>query len=257
MYAAGIFLLLVLSSPLYYGYIIKFYSSTVSWVRNARRHLSGNRYAGFKIPLPEKYEVHGIDVSYYQGKIDWQLVRAMEDDGVKLDFAFIKATEGLLKVDPYFQRNWREATKAGLLCGAYHFFRPLKDGSLQARFFLQVVNPENGDLPMVVDIESLDGVSPSLMRQRLKDFLHHIEKKTHKKPIIYSGLKFYQDYLSEYFSEYPLWIAHYYKEELKMNAHQKWEFWQHSDIGRVNGIDHNVDFNVFRGTRAELQNLLN
>src|SRR5690606_30109782 len=124
-------------------------------------------YESFDIRIPKPYTIYGIDVSYYQGKIDWPKVKAMEEDGVKVTFAFIKATEGLLSVDPYFQRNWREAPKAGIKVGAYHFFRPKKSGLWQANFFLQTVSLEKGDLPPVVDIESLDGVSPDKMRKEL------------------------------------------------------------------------------------------
>lgn len=213
-------------------------------------------YESYGIRIPRKYSIHGIDVSYAQGKIDWQRVKAMEEDGVKINFAFIKATEGLLTVDPYFQRNWREAAKTGILCGAYHFFRPEKDGKLQARFFLQNVNIEKGDLPPVVDVEKLYGKSPTKMRHELYAFLTHIEQKTQVRPVIYSGLSFYRDYLKGHFDDYPLWIAHYYRPELLPGNAIYWKFWQHSDKGKVNGITHSVDFDVFRGDSTALQKLL-
>jgi len=122
-------------------------------------------YKSFNIRIPNKYVVHGIDVSYAQGTIDWQKVRAMEDDSVRITFAFIKATEGVLSVDPFFQRNWREAAKAGIICGAYHYFKPNKSGAWQARLFLQTAKIEKGDLPLVVDVEELNHVSPDEMRK--------------------------------------------------------------------------------------------
>ena len=213
-------------------------------------------YESYGIRIPKKYSIHGIDVSYYQGKIDWQKVKAMNDGGVQVNFAFIKATEGLLLVDRQFQRNWREAPKVGIPCGAYHFFRPRKSGRWQAKFFLQTVDVEKGDLPPVVDIEELNGVSPSKMRVELKDYVNYIEKKTGVKPIIYTGLSFYQDYLEGYFDDYPLWIAHYYKAKLQISDKTKWHFWQHSDKAKVNGISYIVDFNVFNGDNAEFQKLL-
>lgn len=179
----------------------------------------------------------------------------MKEDEVKISFAFIKATEGLLLVDPYFQRNWREAPKAGMICGAYHFFRPRKDGKAQAKFFLQVVNIEKGDLPPVVDIESLDGVSPAKMRLELSDFINYVEMKTKVKPIIYTGLKFYRDYLAGEFENYHLWIANYHQAQLRMDK-SLWKFWQHSDRAKINGIGHVVDFNAFNGDSTELVKML-
>ena len=213
-------------------------------------------YHSFNIRIPVHYSIHGIDVSYAQGKIDWQQVKAMNEDSVHITFAFIKATEGLLTVDPYFQRNWREAPKAGIICGAYHYFRPEKNGKWQARFFLQNVKFERGDLPVVVDIEKLYGTSPTAMRKELKDFLNYVNDKTHTKPIIYSGLSFYRDYLAGYFDDYHLWIAHYNQPELKINANTNWAFWQHSETARVNGINHMVDFDAFKGDSLAFRRLL-
>jgi lysozyme len=212
-------------------------------------------YESFDIRIPKPYYIHGIDVSYYQGRIDWPKVKAMEEDGVKVTFAFIKATEGLLSVDPYFQRNWREAPKAGIKVGAYHFFRPKKSGLWQANFFLQTVSLEKGDLPPVVDIESLDGVSPDKMRKELNSFIIAIEDRTKVRPIIYSGLKFYQDYLMGYYDNYPFWVAHYHQPKLKMR-NSAWKFWQHSDKARINGINHKVDFNAFNGDSLAFERLL-
>lgn len=239
-------LLLVLLSPLYYGYVLKFASATWFWIKYPTDDKNYRTYESFDIKIPKKYTIHGIDVSYYQGKIDWQKVKAMKEDDVNISFAFIKATEGVLRVDPYFQRNWREAPKAGIKVGAYHFFRPQKSGLWQANFFLQTVSFESGDLPPVVDIEGLDGVSPENMRKELNAFIIQVEKKTKVRPIIYSGLKFYQNYLQGYYDEYPFWVAHYYQPKLKL-ASNSYKFWQHSDKARINGINHRVDFNAFNG----------
>ncbi|WP_239495078.1 glycoside hydrolase family 25 protein [Pedobacter yulinensis] len=246
---------LVLLSPLYYGYVLKAFSAAWNWARDPAGDPAYRKYESFGIRIPRKHSIHGIDVSYYQDRIDWQRVARMEEDGVRIRFAFIKATEGLLKVDRYFQRNWREAPKAGLICGAYHFFRPARDGKAQARFFLQVVGFEKNDLLPVVDVESLDGVTPLQMRAQLSDFLAYMELKTGVKPIIYTGLQFYSDYLAEYFKEYPLWIAHYDQPRLRVPAQTRWHFWQHSDKARVDGISHVVDFNAFNGDSLALEQL--
>ena len=248
-------LLLILLSPLYYGYVLKVTSATWFWLKHMGEDKSYRTYKSFNIKIPKRYTVHGIDVSYYQGKIDWQKVKAMQEDEVKVSFAFIKATEGLLLVDPYFQRNWREAPKAGIKVGAYHFFRPQRDGVWQANFFLQTVNFEKGDLPPVVDIEGLDGVSPEKMRKELNSFIIRIETKTKVKPIIYSGLKFYKDHLMGYYDDYIFWVAHYHQPKLKL-ANSTWKFWQHSDKARINGINHVVDFNAFNGDSLQFNSML-
>lgn len=251
---AGI--VLVLLSPFYYGYILKAASSTWVWLKYIGDDPSYPTYDSYNIRIPRNYSIHGIDVSYYQGKIDWHKVKAMDDDGVKISFAFIKATEGVMLVDRYFQRNWREAPKAGIVCGAYHFFRPKKSGRWQAKFFLQTVDVEKGDLPPVVDVEELNGVSPAKMREELKEYIEHIEKKTGIKPIIYTGLSFYKDYLDGHFNGHPLWIAHYYKPKLNLTEKTKWHFWQHSDKAKVNGVGYIVDFNVFNGDSTAFKSLL-
>jgi len=248
-------LLLILLSPFYYGYVVKGFVATWRWVKDWGQDPNYRTYKSFNIKIPKNYSIHGIDVSYYQGKINWQKVKSMKEDDVRIHFAFIKATEGVLLVDPYFQRNWREAPKAGIICGAYHFFRPKRDGKTQAKFFLQVVHIEKGDLPPVVDIETLDGVSPLKMRAELSDFLNYVEMKTKVRPIIYTGLKFYEDYLADNFDEYPLWIAHYYQPKLRLDK-SKWKFWQHSDKAKITGIGHIVDFNAFNGDSTALAEML-
>ncbi|WP_240049367.1 glycoside hydrolase family 25 protein [Mucilaginibacter psychrotolerans] len=247
---------LILLSPFYYGYILNGFTGMWRWVRDIGEDPHYRNYKSYKIRIPSGYKIHGIDVSYAQGKIDWNRVREMEDDSVRVSFAFIKATEGVMLVDSYFKRNWREAPKAGITCGAYHFFRPKKSGLWQARFFLQNVTMERGDLPAVCDVEVLDGTSPEAMRKELKVFLKHIEKKTGVKPIIYTGISFYKDYLDGYFDGYQLWIAHYYQSRLALDSHTPWRFWQHSDKARVNGINHAVDFNVFKGDSLSFQKML-
>ncbi len=249
-------LLLILFSPLYYGYVLKSITSTWRWIRDIGQDPHYRTYKSFNIRIPDKYSIHGIDVSYYQGKIDWHRVKAMEEDEVHVSFAFIKATEGILTVDPYFKRNWREAPKAGIICGAYHYFRPKVSGKWQARFFLQNARTEKGDLPMVVDVEELDGVPPAKMRIELQEFLTYIQSRTKIKPMIYSGLTFYQDNLAGYFDNYTLWIAHYYQPELKISSATNWKFWQHSDKAKIDGINHVTDFDVFNGDSTEFKKLL-
>lgn len=249
-------LLLVLLSPFYYGYVLRSFSASWRWILDIGQNPNYRTYKNFNVQIPSGYTMHGIDVSSYQGKINWQKVKAMDDDGVHISFAFIKATEGILSMDPYFQRNWREAPKAGIICGAYHYFLPQKSGLWQARFFLQTVKVEKGDMPMVVDVEKLYGTTPQKMRAQLVLFVNHIQTKTGVKPIIYTNISFYQDYLQGYFDDYTLWIAHYYQPELKIGSKTNWWFWQHSDKARINGISQKVDMNIFKGDSTAFGKLL-
>jgi lysozyme len=213
------------------------------------------RYAGFGISLPVHYRIHGIDVSRYQGAIDWQEVKAMNISGIKIGFCFIKATEGVNDTDRRFGRNWRWSKKVGMPRGAYHFFNPYRSGTEQAQNFIQTVKLEPGDLPPVLDVEQAGSVSKSQLQQRVADWLKKIENHYGVKPVIYSGADFYEQYLAECCADYPFWIAHYLVKE-KPRASRNWQFWQHNETGKVNGIDASVDFNVFNGDSSAFKKLL-
>lgn len=221
---AIIIILLIVASPLYYGYVLRFFSSGMQWFRDMGYNPNYKVYKSYGIHIPSQYKIHGIDVSYAQGRIDWRKVKAMHEDSIGVSFAFIKATEGVLKVDPYFKRNWREAPKNGIITGAYHFFRANRDGKWQARFVLQNVAIEPGDLPPVVDVETLDNQTPDVLRKRLQDFLAYVKLRTGVRPIIYTQLSFYADYLAGYFNDNSLWIAHYNHPELRIEQGINWRF---------------------------------
>ena len=212
-------------------------------------------YKEFGIPMPAHYGIHGIDVSRYQQRIAWEAVKKMYVRGIRLDFAFIKATEGNTRVDPFFKRNWKKSKEAGVIRGAYHFFIPNRDGRMQAQNFIKTVVLESGDLPPVLDIEQLYGISTPNLRKELKEWMDIMEEHYGVKPIIYTNASFYKQHLSGHFEDYPLWVAHYL-EQHQPRVTRKWHFWQHSEKGRVNGITGSVDFNVFNGDSVEFQSLL-
>ncbi len=253
-----IFLLIIalVSSPLYYGKVIRSAVSTGRWFRDLFIYNEYPHYSKFGIRIPRKYQLHGIDVSSYQGKIDWNKVAAIDYNGIQVSFSFIKATEGITLVDPYFQRNWRESKKSGVIRGAYHYFKPNKSGAWQAKFFLQTVKLEPGDLPAVIDIEETANLSKAELISNIRDFLLEVEKTTKKKPIIYTGYRFYLDNLKDEFEGYPLWIAHYYQPKIKLSKNTPWHFWQHADNANIDGIKHKVDMNVFNGEQEDLSALL-
>lgn len=252
----SLLLLLLLFSPFYYGYVLKTTLAAWSWVRGIKGNTHYHVYKNFNIRIPDKYPIHGIDVSSYQGWINWQKVKKMHQDSIHISFAFIKATEGVLIADPLFQRNWVECKKAGITRGAYHYFRPRFSGKWQAKFFLQNFKSLKGDLPVVVDVEELDRQPPEKMRTELTAFLDEVTLKTKVKPIIYSGLKFYEDNLAGYYSGYNLWLSNFNHPELAVIPATNWKFWQHSDKAKVNGIPHTVDFDAFRGDSLQFRQLL-
>lgn len=203
---------------------------------------------------PEGFEVHGIDVSHYQGTIDWERLRNADIKAFPVRFVFIKATEGLSLIDENFNQNFYEARRNSIVRGAYHFFVPDYDAAAQARFFLKQVHLEPGDLPPVLDVEKIGNLTPARLQKAVKQWLDIVEKECGVKPILYTGYKFKLDYLNTpEFESYPYWIAHYYVEKLSYKG--AWKFWQHTDCGRVNGIRGYVDCNIFNGSIKELKEL--
>ena len=142
---------------------------------------------GYGVCMPCRYEVHGVDVSHYQGVIDWKRVAADSLGDFPLRFAFLKATEGGDHGDSTFQRHFAEARKAGLVCGAYHYFIPATDARRQADFFIRTVPLRKGDLPPVLDVETLGKRSPRELRAAVKIWLNHVERHYGVKPILYTS----------------------------------------------------------------------
>lgn len=212
-------------------------------------------YTAFGIPIPTGYTIHGIDVSKHQQYIHWPAVAKMEIKNTKINFVFIKATEGLNDTDKYFKFNWQQLKQQQLTRGAYLFFLATKSGKQQAENYIKTVQLEKGDLPPVVDIEELYGVAPTVMRKRVKECLDVLEQHYKVKPIVYSYVDFYEQYMGKNFDDYPLWIAHYFEKE-KPRINRDWQFWQHNENGRINGITTKVDFNVFKGDTTSFNKLL-
>lgn len=198
----------------------------------------------------EHFQVHGIDVSHYQSKINWDEI-ANQD----VAFSFVKATEGKELEDSTFIYNWSELKRVGMKRGAYHFFRPTISPQAQAQNFTSMVHLESGDLPPVLDIEVIDGVSSKLMISRMKIWLEIIENHYKIRPIIYTNLNFYNKYIANNFKGYPIWIARYNYEAPALKCGTDWDFWQYGNRGQLVGIEGDVDFNVFRGSYEELTEL--
>ena len=211
----------------------------------------------FGIIIPKGYTVHGIDVSKHQGNIDWKRVNLMEKNGIRIAFAYIKATEGITRQDEKFDTNWKHSAENGLLRGAYHFYYPSRDADKQADNFIKKVKLNKGDLPPVVDIELSNGKSSKKICLGLKVYLEKIEQHYSVKPIIYTNINFYNTYLKGSFDDYPLWIAGYFDHERFYNEFETlWTLWQHSERGKVDGINGNVDFNVFNGSITKFNQMI-
>jgi lysozyme len=226
------------------------------------------RYLGFKsnvtkhadvfsearnLKVLEKHEgkVIGIDVSEYQGKIRWSYVDTIEDK-YPLRYVFIRATVGNDRVDRQFKKNWLGAKENKMIRGAYHYYRPNENSLEQAELFIKTVKLKKGDLPPVLDIEKLPKEqSIERLKIGLRRWLKAVESHYGVRPIIYSGEKYYDDFLKEEFSDYLFWIANYnfYREEIQ----DEWLFWQFTEKATVPGIDCSVDVNVYNGDLQQLQ----
>ena len=198
----------------------------------------------------EDFQVHGLDVSHYQSHINWQQVADQD-----IHFAFVKASEGANFNDTLFCDNWDGIKEAGMRRGAYHFFRPTVAVDQQIQNFSNRVDLEMGDLPPVLDVEVLDGVSKVDLIAGVTTWLYTIEIKYGIRPIIYTNVKFYNKYLAGHFDEYPKWIARYNTKEPILACGKNWDFWQYGDTGKVQGVNGNVDFNVFNGSLSDLDQL--
>jgi lysozyme len=207
--------------------------------------------------MPPPNAALGIDVSLWQKHIDWNKVKA-----AGISFAFIKATEGDKIVDPLFATNWKNARAAGVLRGAYHFFRANLDPVAQANQVINLLKADLGEIPVVLDVESLDGQTADTVIANAETWLARVEQALKIKPILYTRAFFVKDRLKNavgqyptWGSRYPLWVAHYTTapNPLLPIGWGNWRFWQYTQTGAVDGVTTgNVDRNYYNGTAAEL-----
>ncbi len=206
--------------------------------------------------IPPNYTVHGIDVSRHNGEIWWEQIAKTQIDSHKIAFAFMKATEGMFYYDREYADNWHSARKAGIIRGAYHYFRPSVSASWQAWNFILNSGVGKGDLPPVLDLETDDKMASFEVVTYTKTWLDIIEKHYGVRPIIYTNIQFYNKLYKGRLDDYPLWIAHYKQAKPAVPDTQPWLFWQHSERGQLYGINERVDMNVFNGNLDALKDLL-
>lgn len=210
-------------------------------------------YLRLNYPSHEEFTIRGIDISHHQGIINWE---ELNDD--KIDFIFIKATEGRNNKDSMFADNWSNAKKYNYYVGAYHFYSFCKNGYEQAANFIKTVPNNKDNLPPVVDLEffgncNLTKPKKQLLRE-IQNCLDLLEDHYNQTPILYTNHKFYNEYINTRFVKYPVWITDIFTRP-KLIDNKKWTFWQYSHRGNVAGIDTYVDLNVFDGNIEDLNKL--
>jgi len=201
---------------------------------------------------PKDYAVHGVDVSRWQGEIDWHTLRSQG-----ANFVYIKATDGGDHLDPMFKKNWRESHKAGLKRGAYHFFYWCRVASEQADWFIRNVPRVEGALPPVIDVE-YNGQSKCKHRlsraktlEKMQVFMDRLEAHYGQRPIIYTAPDFYEDNLKGEFKNYPFWLRSVAAHPSKRYPGRDFLFWQYSGSGLSQGVNEKIDLNVFNGTEKQ------
>jgi lysozyme len=190
----------------------------------------------YRMPASKSVYTSGIDVSHYQGEVDWA---AVAEGGVR--FAFIKATDGVDDTDPRLAQNWAGAKAAGILRGGYHFFRPNLDAQRQAAHFLSVVAMDDMTLPPALDVEITEGLDRAALEGAIRTWLGAVQSALGCKPVVYTDPSFWTNSVAADFSEYPLWLACYAEKPEVPVPWQTWTFWQHSDAGTLKGIAGQVD----------------
>ena len=193
----------------------------------------------------------GMDVSYYESSINWAAAKA---GGIQ--YAFIRVSDGTGFHDPKFQQYWAAAKSAGVIRGAYQFFRPAQSATAQADLLISAVGSYTpGDLPPVIDVEVTGGMSASAIAAGVRTWVDRVKGALGVTPIIYTGYYFWRDSVGapSSFHDNPLWVAAYVSHCPDIpSTWSKWQFWQYSDTGSVSGISGGVDVNRFNGSLDDL-----
>jgi uncharacterized protein (TIGR03382 family) len=199
--------------------------------------------------------VKGMDVSYYQGTIDWAKVKA---DGVQ--YAIIRVSDGLNTPDTKFDSYWAGSRAAGVLHGAYQFFEPSQDPIAQADMLLAKIGTlQPDDLPPTIDVEVTDGLTATQVAAKVKQWIAHVKAAVGRDPIVYTGMYFWRDSVGgANVLPSALFHAQYTTAACPDIAAPwtTWAFWQYTSTGTVNGISGGVDVDRWNGTMAELQGFL-
>lgn len=202
---------------------------------------------------PQQGMLLGIDVSSYQGTIDWRSARAA---GVQ--FAFARVSDGLDGKDAQFASNWVGTQAAGIARGAYQYFRADEDAVAQADLLADATGlPGAGDLPPALDVEDAAGLTPAQLATAVRTWAARIQNRLGVFPAIYTGGTFWHDEAGNMSGgAYPLWIAEYDTDcPTVPTAWTGWSFWQSASRATVPGVPMPVGVDRFNGTAAELAQL--
>jgi lysozyme len=196
----------------------------------------------------------GVDVSDHNDVVDWRKVKA-----TGRVFAFARISDGLPTADEQFAANWKGMKAAGLVRGAYQFFRARHGDDRQADLLVRTIADAGGlkpgDLPPVLDLEIDDDQPASKVVSRAKAWLARVESRLGVRPIVYTGNNMAET-IGNAFKDYTLWIAHYEVECPRIPAAwTTWAFWQNDEHGRVSGVPGDADTDFFNGTRSQLNTL--
>ena len=192
----------------------------------------------------EMYPVGGMDISAHNGRIDF---KAAARDGV--EFVWIKATEGATFRDKRFATNHLKAGEAGIMRGAYHFFRFDKDGVTQAINLLEAVGDRNLELGVAIDVETSGnpkGIDDELIKERIAAMVDYLNLRG-LSPTLYCNKADYYRYMADALPGNSLWICSFSSDPISA----AWTFWQHNHKGAVKGVKGDVDLNVFGGHRDD------
>lgn len=195
------------------------------------------------IPPSGGRQYRGIDISEFQGEIDFEEVRR---SGIEAVYIRVGAGE---YTDEYFAENYERAKAAGLKIGFYHYItaRSVDQGRRQARFFASLAAGREPDMRLAMDFEYFGSLSVSQINAISEAYLDELTALTKREAVIYSDLSNARNIFSRALAEkYPLWAAQYGADEPSANG--KWREWvgfQYTDEGRVGGIYGNVDRNIF------------
>lgn len=254
-----VFSVAVFGTIFYFRNTIKFYYS-VYFKSQTHKKLINAPYETQRINRilnANSDKIFGFDISHYQRQDDilWDSL-SIEYGNVPLEFVILRATMGADGKDKHFNAFWKKAKRHRLIRGAYHFYRPDEDPVIQARHFLENLNLEQGDLVPILDIEkSPSRISWEKLNANLKIWLHMVEKQYGRKPIIYTFYHYYKDYLRQYFSDYPLWLANY-NDVTEPSPDDAWQIWQFTEQGIVHGINTKIDLNMINGGISDIKKLM-
>lgn len=188
-------------------------------------------------------DYNGIDVSKYQGKINWTKVAADS----KIQFVYVKASEGATRVDSRYSENFKGAKSAGIKVGSYHYFIGRKSAKEQFDNFRRNVSKRDQDLIPMVDVEEAGNklIGRKQLQQNLSEFMQLVKDEYGCYPLLYSQLGFYNEKLAPEFNRYFIFMARYSTKEPRLKGGGKYNIWQYTEKGHVKGISGTVDLDRF------------